>query len=233
MDPAARKRLVLLIAFLIVGSALGVVRLIVDMQINGTVNYTWVIGFIVFDAIVLIALAFYTRTREEQVGDLEQRLAARTREQGSSRGGWLLAVFDNGLVMQAQRGGFLVSFYLCYAPDLQRYAPTLAEIQAYMRGTGVMRRVQGVSKSKGDPGAQALLEQIRQRLGARWALMQLAKRRPTKRPDVRAPAWLVGVTCNWSKWYLHADDLLGSVDAVADLLDSAQKQYFAPSMTVG
>ncbi len=135
--------------------------------------------------------------------------------------------------MQAQRGGFLVSFYLCYGPDLQRYAPTVVDIRTYMRGTGVMRRVETVTKSRGDPGVRALAEQIRQRLGARWVIMQLAKRRADKRPEVRAPAWLVGMTCNWSKWFLHADDLLGSVDAVADVLDSAQKQYFAPSMTVG
>ncbi len=87
MNPAARNRLVMLFAVLIAGSVLGVLRLIVDMQINGQVDYTWVFGIIAFDAIVLVALAFYTRTREQQVSDLEQRLATRAREQGSSRGG--------------------------------------------------------------------------------------------------------------------------------------------------
>ncbi len=232
MDRAARKRMLVLFTVLIAGSILGVFQLILQMQIEGRVDYAWVYGLVAFDAVVLVALAFYNRTREYQMGNLEQRLATRTREQGASRGGWVLAVFDNGLVMQAQRGGFLVSFYLCYGPDLERYAPTIAEVRAYMRGTGVMHRVESVTKRKGDPGARALAEQIRERLGARWVIIQLAKRRPEKRPEVRAPAWLVGVTCNWSKWFLHAEDLLNSVDTVADALESAEKQYFAPRMIV-
>ena len=137
-DSSARRRLLFVLALLIAGSILGVLQLILQMQLNGRVDYPWVFGLIVFDAIFIAVFAVFRRTREHQFGDLEQRLATRTKEQGSSRGGWNLAVFDNGLVMQAQRLGFIVSFYLCYGPDLQRYAPTLAEIREYMRGTGVM-----------------------------------------------------------------------------------------------
>ena len=78
--------------------------------------------------VTLAALFLYRRTRELGVSGFEQRIAARTKEQGGTRGGWLLAVFDNGLVLQGQRQGGLVSFYLCYGPDSRATRRPLASL---------------------------------------------------------------------------------------------------------
>ncbi len=233
MDPAARRLLILLTVLLLVASAVGVLRIFLDMEISGSVTLLWVYGTIVVDAAILVGLVVYTRRRELGLSDLEQRLASRTTAQGSSRGGWMLAVFDNGLVMQGQRQGAVVSFYLCYGPDLRRYAPSLAEIRTYMRGFGVMRRVDTISKRKGDPAARATLEQLRGQLGARWVLLALLRRRPDKRSTVKAPQWVVGITCYWPRWSRGPDALLNGVNPIEATLESAQRDHSASTMAAG
>ena len=43
MDPAARLRVLLLLAFLIVGTIFGVIRLALDMELSGRIDYTWIV----------------------------------------------------------------------------------------------------------------------------------------------------------------------------------------------
>jgi len=156
MDPAARLRVLLLLAFLIVGTIFGVIRLALDMELSGRIDYTWIVVLVVIDGVIASFVILQIRSREIQFGEVQVRLASRAKEEGSAGAGWTLASFDNGLVMQGQRQGPIVSFYLCYDASRQRYAPTMAEIQEYTRGFGVMRPVQTISATKGDPSARAL-----------------------------------------------------------------------------
>ncbi len=233
MDPAARLRVLLLLAFLIVGTIFGVIRLALDMELSGRIDYTWIVVLVVIDGVIASFVILQIRSREIQFGEVQVRLDSRAKEEGSAGAGWTLASFDNGLVMQGQRQGPIVSFYLCYDASRQRYAPTMAEIQEYTRGFGVMRPVQTISATKGDPSARALLEQLRNQIGAKRARMVFQKRRPEKRPTVRAPSWIVGVTLFWPKWSMNADAILNGLDPIEALLDSAQRQYFAPAMAAG
>jgi len=232
-DPVVRRRILIVLAVVIAGSVVGIINVILNMELSGRIDYNWIIVLIALDAILVSVVVLRTRTQEHQIGDVQVRLGSRAREQGSTRGGWVLAVFDNGLVMQGQRQGPIVAFYLCYDEGQQRYAPTIAEVQDYMRGFGVMRAIQSVSPTKGDASARALLEQLRTQVGAKRARMVFQKRRAEKRPTVRAPSWIVGVTFFWPKWSQNPDGIVNGLDLIEGFLDSAQKRYFASVMAAG
>jgi hypothetical protein len=223
----------MVMVILIAGLVLGVIQVILQMEINGAIDYPLLYGIIAIEAVVVVAVIITTRKREVQLGDMAQRLASRTAQDGSAGHGWILKVFDNGLVMQAQASGSLVSMYICYTEDLKRYAPAMAEIMVYMKGTGVMRRVQYISRRKGDPSARASLELLRQQLGMRWAVLALLKRRPEKRPEIKSPAWLVGFSSYWPKWSTRGDALMSEIDIVVGLLESASRNYFGAIMGAG
>ena len=233
LNHASQRRLIFLFAVLVAGAVLAVAQLILQMEIYGQANLLWIYGIIAYEAVVLVVFFLHGRSREIKVSDFEQRLASRTREQATSKGGWLLAVFDNGLILQGQRQGAIVGFYFCYDSDRQRYTPTMAEIQRYMRGTGVMKRVRTVSVRKADATTRSMLEQLNRQLGTRWMVLQLLRRKPNKRPTVKAPSWIVGGVCYWSRWSLHPGEVLNGVDTLAGFLDSAQRQVFTAAMTGG
>lgn len=233
MDRDARRRLILLVVVLVAGSVLALIRVWLEMLISGQLNMLWIYGIAGFDIVLVAAAVVQTRKRELGLSDFAQHLAPRVKEQGSSKKGWVLAVFDNGLVMQGQRQGAVVSFYLCYGSDLQRYAPSLPEVQDYMRGFGVMRRVEVVTRKKGDPSVRSMLDQLRQQLGARWVILSLNQRSPDKRPSVKAPSWILGVSCYWPKWSRNPEAVLNGIDPVSGLLDLAQRQHFASVMAAG
>src|SRR5437867_13049004 len=114
MDPVARRRVLLVLAFLIVGTILGVIRWALNMEWSSRIDYTWIVVLIVVDGVIASFVILQIRSREIQFGDVQVRLASRAREEGSAGAGWTLAAFDNGLIMQGQRQGPIVSFYLCY-----------------------------------------------------------------------------------------------------------------------
>jgi hypothetical protein len=109
--------MMVLIVIFAAGMTLGVFRLILQMEIDGAIDYPLLYGIVAFDAVLVVAVILNARRRELQVGDVSERLAPRTKEDSSSRAGWILKVFDNGLVLQAQARGAMVSMYLCYGED--------------------------------------------------------------------------------------------------------------------
>ena len=94
-------------------------------------------------------------------------------------------------------------------------------------------KVQHGDSERGDPSARASLDQLRQQLGMRWAVLALLKRKPEKRPEINSPAWLIGLSSYWPKWSTKGDALMSEIDIVVGLLESASRHYFGAIMGAG
>src|SRR5438093_4963202 len=80
MDPAARLRVLLLLAFLIVGTIFGVIRLALDMELSGRIDYTWIVVLVVVDGAIASFVILQIPTGEVQFGAVQGRLGSRAKQ---------------------------------------------------------------------------------------------------------------------------------------------------------
>src|SRR2546426_12340155 len=87
MDPAARLRVLLLLAFLIVGTIFGVIRLALDMELSGRIDYTWIVVLVVIDGVIASFVILQIRSREIQFGEVQCGLPSGAKMKGPPVGG--------------------------------------------------------------------------------------------------------------------------------------------------
>lgn len=216
-----RKGIIIALAFLGAGFALGLLRVYAD-SFNGTgFNPTTVL---IYTAIVAplfaVVLGYQAYSFNPRLVKFIEGLGGRIREAdyvpwGTKKRGLMIA-FDSGLLFTVSRN--FLAFRIVTDSSGNVLPLSLDQWAAVLRGYRGATRTLSATTRKGDVRTKAELQQIAQRLGGRAGMVSVFQKSATNVSLAPASEWNAVALFSIPRWLKHADGIGGSLDEIQRLL---------------